>query len=54
MQIALKKTLKKVAAVSTSLALAGVTVTGALAAGLEVLPAPFGSSPATNVVTVLV
>jgi len=50
MQIALKKTLKKVAAVSTSLALAGVTVTGALAAGLEVLPAPFGSSPATNVV----
>jgi len=27
-----------------------VTVTGALAGGLEVLPAPFGSSPATNVV----
>ena len=34
----------------SSLALAGVTVTGALAGGLEVLPAPFGSSPATNVV----
>ncbi|MBS3152583.1 hypothetical protein J4230_04195, partial [Candidatus Woesearchaeota archaeon] len=30
--------------------MAGVTVTGALAGGLEVLPAPFGSSPATNVV----
>ncbi|MBI2148626.1 hypothetical protein HYU23_03015 [Candidatus Woesearchaeota archaeon] len=50
MQIALKKTLKKVAAVSTSLALAGITVSSALAAGLGDLPVPFGSSPAMNVV----
>lgn len=50
MQVALKKTLKKVAAVSTSLALAGITVSGALAAGLGDLPSPFGSSPSMNVV----
>ena len=50
MQIALKKTLKKVAAVSTSLALAGITVSSALAAGLGDLPSPFGSDMAKNVV----
>lgn len=49
-KFALRKTLKKVAAVGTSLALVGVTVSGALAAGLGDLPAPFGNNPASNVV----
>lgn len=46
----LRKTLKKVAAVGTSLALVGVTVSGALAADLGDLPSPFGNSPSSNVV----
>ncbi len=47
---AFRKTLKKVAAVGTSLALVGVTISGALAAGLADLPAPFNNNPASTVV----
>ena len=49
-KFALRKTLKKVAAVGASLALVGVTVSGALAAGLGDLPAPFNNNPSQTVV----
>src|SRR3989344_2537316 len=49
-KFALRKTLRKVAAVGTSLALVGVTVSGALAAGLGDLPSPFNNNAAQTVV----
>jgi hypothetical protein len=49
-KFALRKTLKKVAAVGASLALVGVTVSGALAAGLGDLPSPFNNNAAQTVV----
>jgi len=51
-KIALRKTLRKIAAVGTSLALVGVTVSGALAAGLGDLPSPFTNKVAETVVVV--
>ena len=49
-KFALTKTLRKVAAVGTSLALVGVTVSGALAAGLGDLPSPFTNNSSNTVV----
>src|SRR3989338_9627398 len=51
-KFALTKTLRKIAAVGTSLALVGVTVSGALAAGLGDLPSPFTNKVAETVVVV--
>ncbi len=49
-KFAFRKILKKVAAVGTSLALVGVTVSGALAAGLGDLPSPFNKNAAQTAV----
>ncbi len=49
-KFALRKTLKKVAAVGTSLAMVGITVSGALAAGLGDYPSPFNKTASQTVV----
>src|SRR3989338_11604385 len=47
-KFALRKTLKKVAAVGTSLAMVGITVSGALAAGLGDYPGGYGFNKARS------